>query len=98
MENSMARVLEQLANEPKVKGFLVADWEGLCIASRGVAPSQSSGWITSIAEASLMLRKDMKTENKEPPFIQVDLGKYVVAVRPLESVILAVYRESDGKQ
>lgn len=92
----MNKVLEQLANEPKVKGYLVTDWEGLCIASRGVAPSQSSGWITRLAEASLMLRNDMKSDEKQPPLVQVDLGKYVVAIRPMENVIMAVYRENSG--
>lgn len=39
----------------------------------------------------------MKSVEKDPPFIQVDLGAYVVAVRPLEKVILAIYRENSGR-
>ncbi|PSN56322.1 Ragulator complex protein LAMTOR5 [Blattella germanica] len=55
MEKNIYECLEVLSEVPGVKGCLIADEQGLCLAVKGKMPSANSGLMTAIADQANLL-------------------------------------------
>jgi len=77
IETQYRPTLDQIASSEGVTGLLVADLNGLCIASRGVLKSGCSGAVSALMESAVALAEQ---ENESPIIlIQTEKTSFLIA-------------------
>ncbi|KAK9708249.1 hypothetical protein K7432_009764 [Basidiobolus ranarum] len=91
METNLETILNNVMNKEGVKGVLLADQNGLCLASKGIAPPSASGFISSIANRAQDL---MLTQENDAPAISVSIEsqEHTIIVRKENEMTLAIYK------
>ncbi|KAI9596104.1 hypothetical protein BDF19DRAFT_422112 [Syncephalis fuscata] len=78
MDTSLQNLLDSIMQEEGVKGVLVTDEQGLCLATRGIASVEAASFIAAISDrAAELSRATIDTNdssNNTQPTIRIEAG------------------------
>ncbi|KAI8053737.1 hypothetical protein BDF22DRAFT_742708 [Syncephalis plumigaleata] len=81
MDTNLQGLLDSIMREEGVKGVLVTDNQGLCLATRGTAPLGASGFVAAVADRALELSSTITTTaesgqdlDQQSPTICIETG------------------------
>ncbi|XP_065571781.1 ragulator complex protein LAMTOR5 homolog [Artemia franciscana] len=89
MEGALIEHVNEVANSPGVKGVLVIDKQGLCIAANGVLSEKHAGSISSFARTASSL------EESGNPLMSIKYEKKDLLIYQSAGVTLAVLKEKE---
>ncbi|ORX81913.1 hypothetical protein K493DRAFT_320563 [Basidiobolus meristosporus CBS 931.73] len=91
MEANLETIISNLLGNDGVKGVLLADHNGLCLASRGAAPASAAGFISSIANRAQEL---MVTQENDAPAVSISIEtqEHTIVIRREKEMTLAIYK------
>uniref|UniRef100_U5EKL4 Late endosomal/lysosomal adaptor and MAPK and MTOR activator 5 n=1 Tax=Corethrella appendiculata TaxID=1370023 RepID=U5EKL4_9DIPT len=89
MENKVEEILDKVMQNSSNIGCLLANNQGLCIGSRGLASEKSAGLIVAISEQAAKL-----DPNSNAPVISLELDDKVCIIHK-NGITGAVYKKKD---
>lgn len=87
MENDLDKVVEEIMSMPNVSGCLIADPQGLCLASKGAAHVDSAGIIVAISEQACKIQPNMK-----PPTVCLETDKKQCLIQRHGTITGAIFK------
>lgn len=92
MEKELDKVIEEIMSTPNINGCLVADHQGLCLASKGSAHVDSAGIIVAISEQACKLQPNLK-----PPTVCLETEKKKCLIQRHGTITGAIYKQISSK-
>lgn len=90
MEKDLDRVVDEIISTPNVKGCLVADHQGLCLAARGTAHVDSAGIIVAVSEQACKIEPNLK-----PPTVCLETDKKQCLIQRHGTITGAIFKQKD---
>ncbi|KOB66865.1 Uncharacterized protein OBRU01_20509 [Operophtera brumata] len=88
MEKELDKVIEEIMSTPNINGCLVADHQGLCLASKGSAHVDSAGIIVAISEQACKLQPNLK-----PPTVCLETEKKKCLIQRHGTITGAIFKQ-----
>ncbi|KAI8427397.1 hypothetical protein MSG28_001950 [Choristoneura fumiferana] len=88
MEKELDRVIEEIMATPNVNGCLVADHQGLCLASKGTAHVDSAGMIVAISEQACKIQPNLK-----PPTVCLETDTKQCLIQRHGTITGAIFKQ-----
>ncbi|CAH2105085.1 unnamed protein product [Euphydryas editha] len=88
MEKELDKVVEEIMSTPNVSGCLVADHQGLCLASKGTAHVDSAGLIVAISEQASKIQPYVK-----PPTVCLETDDKICLIQRHGTITGAVFKQ-----
>ncbi|ORY94160.1 hypothetical protein BCR43DRAFT_495973 [Syncephalastrum racemosum] len=92
MDERLTATLDSIANTEGVKGVLLADANGLCLGTRGMAKAEGAAYISSIVKHARALAPADIQERSQYPTVQLDYENTKVILRNEGSFTLAIFK------
>eukprot|EP00753_Platysulcus_tardus_P002854 PLAT11964.1.p2 GENE.PLAT11964.1~~PLAT11964.1.p2 ORF type:complete len:119 (+),score=39.69 PLAT11964.1:87-443(+) len=91
---SIAPTLDELASKESVVGVLIADGNGLCVGTRGVADSSAAGYLASLLSRSESLAPP---DSDTPAVVTIETKGHRIVVSRAGALTVATYEEVSAK-
>ncbi|XP_041986723.1 ragulator complex protein LAMTOR5 [Aricia agestis] len=90
MEKELDKVVEEIMSTPNISGCLVADHQGLCLASKGAAHVDSAGIIVAISEQACKIQPTLK-----PPTVCLESNQKLCLIQRHGTITGAIYKQKE---